>query len=319
MLRFLSCLIILCCLAPAHVALARQVEVYWRTDGEAAMTKPQAVAQGFLKAVRAEAAELTPGLEATRRAYLDAYLQEAAPAFVLSYVERGVTPVALGNKLDMEVTVNSQALAKRLADLGLFATDTARKHKVLVELGGMPSGAFQELAMLQGLSNLHFVYNANATAAPGQYPMPGEAMADNATPRLYLGHGQEAWNARLEFPGPEGAPVVSAAREPALADLWPKLWGPYFHEDTPVAAPGDAVLLTMEGWFAADGVEAFDRQMRSWDEDVADARLKDILLRPTGISATWRVTVKNIEGFKARLNAFAYGRNLSYSLAALAE
>jgi hypothetical protein len=308
--------VLCCCLLLAAIpAQARLVQVAWekselaaeaaglpapgtQIDGQAAPApKPLSPAEerqaarqrGFVMAVRQEARAMLPAeITGPRLDVLDGYLRPMAAGFVRSYSEVSLQRTPAGGTMLLDVTLDTQALKDRLRRLGLLHAGTAPLDYSLT-LGEAPEGAWEEIGRLQVLSGLN----------PAQGAVPSLELAWEPQGRM--------WTARLTT-----ADDVYAAVNADLDTLWGEIWGRWFTRiDMGVDTAGE-VVLEVEGWYTPDGVEAFDRLLTGWRSEVESAVLLDMVMRPTGITARWRLKVLDRAGLENRLGDYMPRRNLSY-------
>jgi len=274
-------------------AWAAVVEVYYGQETAGQQNKEEAIGQGLVKAVQQEALALVPGrLEPARQGLLVEYLSPFAKGFVQTYSEAGVTTTEQGVKLLLDVTVDSQALRLWLRDRGVLATvSVPRRYNLMVT--GADDAAWKAIGRLQALCGL--------------------VVAADAETRLTLERLPAGWEARLEDEG-----QVFTSSHAQLQDAWFDVWGRYFAKDKltagaqPQPAGGATLILEVSGWYAPEGVEAFDKILREWGPEAGVMSLLSLTLRTTGIAARWRVSEGARQTLATRLDAYLPGRNLTY-------
>ncbi|MGE4299821.1 MAG: hypothetical protein AB7E47_17520 [Desulfovibrionaceae bacterium] len=286
-----SCLFAAWAVAPAQ---ARLVQV-GTVDAEAVpprhLTKDETQLKGFQQAVLLEALAVLPVQpDEARRTLLTEYLDTVAKDFVSSFSEAGA---AGKDAALLDVTVNRGLLKKRLQEIGVYYTVIEPRQYNLMLTGATPD-AWDVLGRLQALSGLQV-----ETGAMPSLSLEHVATADGPVWQGVL-HTDKA-----DYPG----------QDKSLDVLWFALWKHYFSRPELDNVAAQTVVLHVEGWYAPDGVDAFDRLLRGWDEAVFEAVLEGVSMRAAGLAATWRVKLRSKDALEQRLQDFLPSRNLTYAVA----
>ncbi|MBU1001489.1 MAG: hypothetical protein KKE73_03090 [Proteobacteria bacterium] len=317
---------------------ARMVEVGWSpNDAQSEIrTRDDARTVGFKRAVYAEALGLLSGaLDESRGTLLYQHLAPKAAEFVLSYSEvvqtapaqatlvpgtsspgdtvDSVPPLTLKpaqgtargvstNMLRMEVAVNRTELKAELKRLGVYFTVSAPQPYDLSLLGSA-AGAWDEIGRLQTLTGVSVrrgtepLLELNSTlVAPSE-----QELKDG------LKQAAPMWTGSLKA---EGRSWTASHR--SLDALWSELWAGFFTRPGAEVGTVERVPLTVSGWYAPDGVQAFDKELAAWDEVVESAQLREILMLPDGIAAVWSVRTLDRAALRRKLDQNLPGRGLSW-------
>lgn len=266
-----------------------------REEGDTATTlRKKALARGFAQAVTEAAVELSPcPLDEARKTLLPVLLDPRVNGYVLGYSEWGARHTPEGLELVLAVEVNRRRLRQDLASLGLAATCSQPLAVGLVpgtRLTAKDTTALRELFQLTGM-----------VAAPGVQPELVVSRVSKDLLRGELHSGTGAW----------------AANAPDMGGLWLALWPRYFAGQRSATAAAGREWLTVSGWFTPDGALEFDQELAGWDDEVASVRLLDLEMRSEGVAGRWELTIRDISGLKARLDAGLVGRGLTYRLETL--
>lgn len=334
-MRSVVVLTVLCSCLLASTASAREVEVLWNPDSEQGITSREgARIIGFRRAVFEEALSLLPGvLPEHRQEVLADYLRDKAHGYVLSYHEEDnsgqlgssalpvesaedVPPMPQAEpeeKLEaqpdrllvMDVTVNRAGLKQDLQRLGVFYT-LSETVSYNLTLEGEAQASWDEIGRLQTLSGL--VARADASSqitikAQERELTKKEKRAGVKRALLWTGSlsaEEDAWSAVGD----------------SLEEVWFRLWSGYFTRPGVGAGLMDSFSLIVSGWFAPDGVKAFDAELSGWDDVVENAALVDIAMRSAGIEAVWSVTALDRSALDSRLAEVLPGRGLEWKFVA---
>ncbi len=332
----------ICCAALAFLALAassasaRVVEVPWSTDEtlDGPHSRDQARETAFRLAVFDEALDILPAaLSLPRQELLRQYLLPRAADYVLSYSEAAPEPGAAAapqaapqadpaaprvqtlapepapapeRTLRLDVTVNRQGLKRMLQRMGVYYT--AREMRTFdLGLEGDASGAWEELGRLQALSGL--------SVRRGVQPVLD--LTAQWTEAVQAAGGKKAEPAALVWQGSlsldeNGQAVSWTAEGQDLAQVWFELWGQYFSRPGAEEGVVEQLPLAVSGWYAADGVRAFDKELSSWDSLVEGSVLLRVVMLPDGIGAVWAVRTLDRDALAARLGEALPERGLSW-------
>ena len=338
-LSLLSAACLLLALAAAS-ATAREVEVPWSPDAQADMphTRGQAREAAFRRAVFGEALDILPGaLTLPRQDLLRLYLLPQAADYVLSYSEEAAQQPAAPQPapesdpaaqnataarpgqyqtlmpqpepgtpqerlLRLDVTVNRAALKKVLKGMGVYYTTSGTRSFDLA-LSGDASGAWEELGRLQALSGLTVSRGAEPQLELStEWVTPEPDKKDKKEPEPVL-----TWTGRLSMEGD-----VWTASDVDLSKVWFTLWGRFFSRPGAEAGVVEQVPLAVTGWYAADGVRAFDKELASWDGLVEGETLLRVVMLPDGIGGVWTVRTLDRDALAESLRAVLPGRGLSW-------
>lgn len=272
---------------------AAEIRVDWPEAENATevLSHSDVIQAGFVKAVNQEALDLLPGtIPPPRAALLGAYLAPRSGDYILSYSEIGVRRDPTRTMV-LDVAVNRPALKQALKRLGVYYTVTEPQPFDL-RLSGGAQAFWEELGRLTLLSGLEI--------EDGSEPRLLLELGENATLTGTLTAGDRSWSAK------------STEMEP----LWVELWGKWFTRPEAEAGVFQESILTVTGWFASDGVRAFDQLIASWEQDVESAVLTEVRMLPDGITAKWRVRTLDRRALEERLNEFLPERGLSFELTA---
>lgn len=276
-------LVLLLQAAPAH---ARRVETVWG-EGQASKTRAQAQGEAFTAAVTDEAMDiLRVPLPEARRAALREYLATVSGEVVRGYTEQGMTAVQGGTRLVVDVDVNRDMLKDRLRQVGVYYT-AEEQVPADVQVAGATSEVTERLGKLQ------LLYGVEQRAG--------------APVRVAVRVQNKAWYATLD--APEGSTSASGA---AVDDAWRTVWAWYFtHRQVAGAAVGQQAVLRVSGWLTADSVETFDRALHDWDRALQGVSLQEVVMRPGGIVATWKLVLVNRVELDRRLDEYLAPRKLT--------
>jgi len=287
----------------ANRADARRVDVFWIEGQENATirNRNQALVHGFETAVAMEALSVLPGpgLPPERQELLRDFLVPRAKEYVLSYSEFDFAAEGDGRSLSLDVKVDRKALKTTLQKTGVFYTT---KNPVFFDL------RFSEQPVAD---------------APEQERVPdtreklwrlqkltGVQVLEGADVSLFLKSDLEGlWTGRLV-----AGDFVWTGQSKDMEQLWFDLWGGFFSRPEAGAGLILKAVLTINGWSAVDGVQAFDSVLASWEKEVEGAVLTDISIFPEGVGARWEVQTLDKGAFDGRLLDYLPGRGLSYVL-----
>ncbi|WP_126376734.1 hypothetical protein [Desulfovibrio ferrophilus] len=341
----MALLVLICAASPV---CARMVEVNWSPEDEQAeiRTRDAARTVGFKRAVYDEALDLLPGsLNEHRNGLLYQYLAPKAAGFVLSYSEvvqagipqeslapsvdtpegaQSVAPgsltlapgqgealsvIAAPNTLRMEVTVNRTGLKAELKRAGVYFTVSSPQPYDLSLLGSA-AGAWDEIGRLQALSGV--------TVRRGTEPLleVDTTLVEPTEQEIKDGLAEAApmWSGSLTAQG-----RTWKASNRSLEEVWFELWGGFFTRPGAEAGTVERVPLSVSGWYAPDGVQAFDKELAAWDEVVESAQLREVLMLPDGIAAVWSVRTLDRASLRLKLDQNLPDRGLSWDFSGQPE
>lgn len=291
-MRYLSIIILLLSLFPAGVCQAATVRVELPAQADKTTDDPAAKArsEAFVGAVWQEALDVLPGsLNEIRAARLRDYLEPMAERFVMSYSLLAAKRTEKGYAAEYEVAVNRDQLVKTLKELGTYYT-VNRPIPYSLTVKGPASESWTRLSELQLVSGLDAVGRADL--------------------ELILDYDGERWSGTLGT----GDATWRAGGED-LDTVWGRLMAEYFGRRQ--SSGGEVVRLEVAGWFASDGVQAFDEVLSGWNAAVAEARLVEVSLDPSSIGADWRVEALDTGLLEELMSEYAAGRGLSFTLTRL--
>lgn len=258
------------------------------------MSKEAARQVAFGEAVYAEALELVRSeIPEERKVYLHDFLAARAAHFVVSYTELGVTDTSSGRQLSADVQVNRDALHEELRRLGLFVTLQA-------PLAYSPQYGTVQPETWEQLGRLHVLFGLTPNS--------------DAPLELRMNFADKVWTITMHdrTGAADAAPYFGSAG--TLEEAWFKVWGSYFGKQAGGVAQTASGVLSIDGWFTPDGVEAFDAMLQEWTDVLGSAVLEDVSMEAAGISGRWAVDVINGETLKTRLVEYTSKRRLSFAL-----
>ncbi len=284
---FLICLMIF-----PSVTAAGTVDVFQaREESVSPMEmRSRAMAEGFALAVLDEARGMLSGLEELRFEALKIYLTDHAKPYIQGYKLLSSKEIEEGLEMRMDVRVDKRTLRDGLKELGLFQT---LKTPLAASVVWPEQISEDEMAVLQVLIT-----------------MTGLELKDDMYPAFSLEYTKEkAYKGRMVMDNREW---ISINKD--LSAVWVDLWARYFGQTRLMAAPAKTQLLTVAGWFSPDGVLEFDRTLKEWESAVQEARLVEMDMQPTGVGATWDVTVLNRDRLDMLLQSFLPQRGLTFQM-----
>lgn len=299
-IRIVAVLSVLALCAPMP-ALARVASGVWfeklpkgvTFDVAPAMSKDQARLAAFGEAVFAEALDLVKGgLSEERKVFLHDFLVPKASHYVVSYTELSVEATPEGKSISVDVEINRESLRQELKQLGLFAT-------IAAPLAYNPQYGTVQPDTWQLLGRLHILYGLTpSTEAPLE---------------LKMEYANKAWTLSLRNRN-AGSSEPYFGRGDTLDAAWGKVWGSFFGGMNEDKAHAASVVLSIDGWFTPDGVEAFDTMLQDWSDVLSFVSLQDVSMESAGISGHWAVNVIDADKLKARLTEYTSKRRLSFEL-----
>lgn len=277
----------------AGSALAQQVTVSMpaEEDVSSMALREKAMAEGFARAVAAEAVKMLPGtLDETRHALLKDYYLTRAKSYIQGYkiITSKITPE--GVFIGLDVTVNTKTLRRNVEDLGLFKTVSAPVYAVVTypdDLDEETLGGFQRLMMLTGVRP-----------------------AQDVEPVFALERGPEnTYRTRLSGDGQEWASI-----QKDMDVAWFNVWKRYFNHEASAAPRNGGMKLAVSGWFSPDAALEFDRVLRGWESAAQDVQLMELDMQSTGVSGSWELKPLNTERLTMLLKSYLPQRGLTYQL-----
>ncbi|MDY7001422.1 MAG: hypothetical protein SVS15_06535 [Thermodesulfobacteriota bacterium] len=279
------------------------MDVFWIEGQENAtvQNRDQALTHGFETAVAMEALHVLPGpvLPPERQQLLREFLIPHAKEYVLSYSEFNFASEGDSRSLGLDVKVNRKALKTTLQKTGVFYTT---KNPVYFELRFLEEPA-PDAPEKEGIPDTREILWR-------LQQLSGVQVLEGSEVSLSLKSNPEGlWAGRLA-----AGDSVWTSQSRDLEQLWFDLWGGYFSRPGAGAGLILKAALTISGWSAVDGVQAFDSVLASWEKEVESAVLTDVSMLPAGISAHWEVKTLDKGAFVGRLMDYLPGRGLSYVL-----
>ncbi len=288
----ISVLVLTAVLAFTLAAQAAQVQIEEPFSGETTATaaRQTAMDKGFAQAALTEAQGLLPQpLDERRQEVLKDYLTRRGSRFVQSYKETGFESLPDKVRLTLDVVVNRDELSRHLQHLGVVSTSGGALRGVTLTLTKLLPADRQAVDRLMALSGLK--------AEPGLWP---ELVLERAGGGQFTGQvktQERSWS----------------TRDKDLDVVWFNLMSNVFsvQEAKPQALSG--ARLKVEGWASPDGVQEFDRVLKSWEGEAAAVYLLGVSLEAGGVSATWNLRVVNQAGLEARLKEYLPQYGLRHS------
>ncbi len=296
MSRTLSLLFLVLLLTAPQALWAQEIEVTFQLRGDESLeqAKKRALQEGIVQLAVRRAVEMLPGqLGPERLELLGQYLMRHTSGLEARHEETGLSEGVDGLKLRLDLELREDVLRRLLERMGVFFTAGIRLPYQL-SLSAPQEISAPLIASLELLT--------------GVYHVP------EAWPRLSLSFEQNTWSGGIETPGDR-----YDASGSDLPTLWFTLWGWYFTVHGPLPPPDmgperSGVQLTVSGWPAPDGVYDFEHVLRGFQPAVASATLKSLVMQPSGISAVWELTVRDMDSLRPRLDAFCQSRGLRFEL-----
>ncbi len=290
---------VLCVWAAASFA-AVVVEADWpmpeQNATEPRERKAAVVQRGIAMAVAQKAFDMLPdAVSQTRRELLAEMLRLRAGEFVHGYTEQGEIDTPQGQALRLSVDVNKRGLKRTLTSMGLMRKD-ALPTPYQLQLDG-PDAAWGIIGRLQLLT--------------------GVEPAAGADLRVELTKSEDMWRGKLTQS--DATSLLAAQVGENLESVWWDLWSRYFTESSAQADSAAGLELVMQGWYTADGVQAFDAMLRSWENLMDDAELASVTLEAATLTARWRVYGARVAALQSRLAGYVKDRGLTYELAEASE
>lgn len=296
MSRRVSLLFLVLLLAAPQALWAQEIEVTFQLRGDESLdqAKKRALQEGIVQLAVRRAVEILPGqLGPERLELLGQYLMRHTSGLEARHEETGLSEGVDGLKLRLDLELREDVLRRLLERMGVFFTAGIRLPYQL------SMSAPQEISapLVASLELLTGVYHS-----------------PEAWPRLSLSFEQNTWSGGIETPGDR-----YDASGSDLPTLWFTLWGWYFTVHGPLPPPDmgperGGVQLTVSGWPAPDGVYDFEHVLRGFQPAVASATLKSLVMQPSGITAVWELTVRDMDSLRLRLDAFCQSRGLRFEL-----
>ncbi len=281
--------------APSFVQ-ARDTEITFQLQADESLdqAKKRAIREALAQVALQRALELIPGtLSPERQELLRQSLASHTIGLASKQEEIGLSEGLDGLKLRVDLEVREDVLRRLIERMGVFYT-----------------------------AGVQLPYQLNLTA-PGENPqelvknlelLTGVYASPEAWPHLNLSYANKTWNGGIE--APDGRYDASGSDLPTL---WFTLWGWYFTVHGPLPPPNmgpehGGVELMISGWPAPDGVYNFEHMLRGFQPAVAAATLKSVTMQPTGIAATWELSVRDLESLRQRMDNFCQSRGLVYEI-----
>ncbi|NDV19787.1 hypothetical protein GO013_10180 [Pseudodesulfovibrio sp. JC047] len=274
------------------LALAGTVDVFRATEETVSPMKmrSEAMAEGFALAVVDEALLMLPDLDFLRAEALKMYFTGRAEPYVQGYKLLSSKEVDGGLSMRIDVRVNRRTLRDQMKRMGLFETVQTPLSASVVwpeNISKDDMAVLQELVTLTGLELEETVFPAFSLEYTKENAYKGRLVLEN---REWLSINKD------------------------LAVVWVDVWSRYFGQSQSKATAPKMNLLTISGWFSPDGVLEFDRVLRGWESAVQEAKLVDMDMQPTGVGATWDVTILNRDRLDMLLQSFLPQRGLMFQM-----
>lgn len=295
---FMAVLAVLCVMLFPGLSLADKVEVYTvREENMSPMElRTRALAEGFAKAVAGETQAMLGGaLDANRLEAVRRYFVGHATDYIQGYNILSSEDVEDGLFATLDVRVNRGTLRDGLTRLGFFETVKAPQPASVswpADLTDDELAELQSLAVMSGLAREEGVYPAFTLERGPEGTYKGTLATDT-----------EEW--------------TSAGQD--MAVVWASLWTRFFSLPKDDGEGPKRQQLVISGWFTPDGALEFDGVLRGWDFAVQNARLVEMDIQPTGVGATWDMSILDGKRLATLLNSYLPQRGLSFQLNRPAE
>lgn len=321
-LKHIAFFVLLLLFCGAVMASAEQIRVLIPADENATAMdiRQKALEQGFVEAVtRAVNSMLPSPLSVERTDLLKEYYTGKAARFVLGYKELGARTSDEGFVLDLDVNIDRRGVRRSVEELGLFRTADA---PVKATVNAPADLTEEEIEFLKGLQLLYNIAVPASTIIGGDNATAVDtapvvnATSDNATAALdaqpfltlerltkqgfsaTLVDGEKTWRGRGQ----------------TMDVAWHAVWRQYFYSKAALVKTSDLVKVSVSGWFNPDGVQEFDGVIRGWVGAVTTAKLLEMDMESSGVSAVWEVKPASMNLLQSRLKAYLPERGLSYTI-----
>lgn len=274
-------------------ALADQVEVVIpKEEGVSPMgLRTKALSHGFAQALAKEARGMfVPALSEERIELLQQYFVKYGEPYVQGYKILSSQETEENLAVSLDVRVNRKTLRDGLKRMGLFATARTQQAASVVWPADVTD---EEMLSLQGLILL-----------------TGLEPAADVKPAFTLERTDEGkYKGRLVLDDREWLAI-----DEDMAKVWFDLWPRFFTRTLSSETAEGGQLLTVTGWFSADGVLEFDRVLSRWEGVLQSSNLLEMDMQAAGVGATWDVQVTDGQRLSALLENFLPPRGLTYRL-----
>ncbi|EPR31601.1 hypothetical protein dsat_0925 [Alkalidesulfovibrio alkalitolerans DSM 16529] len=219
---------------------------------------------------------------------LSAFLNPRAQQFVQRYSEISLETGPDGGVATYDVTVNRQGLERLLGQTGVLAT-AQHAQAYSLEVSPEVSASIREIESMEQLSGL-------------------ERRDGVSSPHLRIGSVSGGFRAVLSAEGEQW----EVAGE-TIESIWLRAWGGYFSRFERVRDSSPMTLVSVRGWSAAEGARHFVRQLGA-SPAVAESRLVALTIAPEGVTASFKVRVRDRRGLEDWLSRETSGRGLEYEV-----
>lgn len=231
-----------------------------------------------------------------------AAVEGAEPGILALAPGEGQVAAAKPDTLRMEVGVNRTALKAELKRLGLYFTVNSFQPYDLSLLGSA-AGAWDEIGRLQNFTGVTVRRGVEPLLEIESeiVPLTEQEAKDGLTEPAPL------WSGRLMADG-----LTWSSTSRSLDEVWLELWAGFFTRPGAEAGTVERLPLAVSGWYAPDGVQAFDRELSAWDDVVEGAQLREVFMLPDGIAAVWTVRTLDRASLRFKLDQSLPGRGLAW-------
>ncbi|SME90869.1 hypothetical protein [Desulfovibrio gilichinskyi] len=263
--------------------------------------RAEAVSQAFAQALMSESVRMIPAtLSAERSNALKDMFTTHYEEFITGYRDMDVKFQSDGVAVRIDVNVNRSELRAALKRMGLFSdTNKSVKADISVSSGKVKLSESEQAGLDADLQKLMVLFGIQKVVS-----------TEPSIPKLNLTQvSKNRWNGDL----------VSAhgkwnASGRTVETVWNSLWAKYFNSENVQSTMNPKIVLVVNGWFNPDGVQEFDRMLKSWDSAVQEVKLLDVEMKPTAVSASWSLEVSDQWVLKSYLNDYLPSRGLSFNL-----
>ncbi len=263
--------------------------------------RAEAVSQAFAQALMSESARMIPGsLSAERSNALKDMFTKHYEEFITGYRDMDVKFQEDGVAVRIDVNANRSELRAALKRMGFFSDiKTSVKADISVSNGKFKLSETDQAQFDADLQQLMVLYGVQKVVS-----------TESSIPKLGLTQvSKNRWNGDL----------ISAhgkwnASGRTVETVWNSLWAKYYNSENVQSTMNPKVVLVVNGWFNPDGVQEFDRMLKSWDSAVQEVKLLDVEMKPTAVSASWSLEVSDQWVLKSYLNDYLPSRGLSFNI-----
>ncbi|WP_291327856.1 hypothetical protein [Desulfovibrio sp. UCD-KL4C] len=268
--------------------------------------RAEAVSQAFAQALMSESVRMIPGsLSAERGSALKDMFTKHYEEFITGYRDMDVKFQEDGVAVRIDVNANRSELRAVLKRMGFFSDiKTNVKANILVSNGKFKLSETDQAEFDADLQQLMVLYGVQKVIS-----------TESSTPKLSITQvSKKRWSGDL---------ISSHGKWDAsgrtVETVWKSLWAKYFSSENVQSTMNPKVVLVVNGWFNPDGVQEFDRMLKSWDSAVQEVKLLDVEMKPTAVSASWSLEVSDQWVLKSYLNDYLPSRGLSFNIDGLSS